>query len=149
MVNETYLLAERCGINKGKTSNIAHVAAAIKSLYRKQEIFSTVSTRETLAAAQLVTDGWTAKEAIEIFFLPMFERWGTEGERGVVAKIFMTRYYSTPLSLEEKKQILRKDFLDRDQMTFVKIRRKGRLGWETLIPEGKPISDYLITLPST
>ena len=50
-----------------------------------------------------------------------------------------------PLSLEEKKQILKKDFLDRDQTTFVKIRRNGRLGWETLIPEGKPISDYLIT----
>lgn len=50
-----------------------------------------------------------------------------------------------PLSLKEKKQILRKDFLDRDQTTFVKIRRNGRLGWETLIPEGKPISDYLIT----
>ena len=50
-----------------------------------------------------------------------------------------------PLSLEEKKQVLRKDFLDRDQTTFVKIRRSGRLGWETLIPEGKPISDYLTT----
>ena len=50
-----------------------------------------------------------------------------------------------PLSLEEKIQILKKDFLDRDQTTFVKIRRNGRLGWETLIPEGKPISDYLIT----
>lgn len=49
------------------------------------------------------------------------------------------------LSLEEKIQILKKDFLDRDQTTFVKIRRNGRLGWETLIPEGKPISDYLIT----
>lgn len=67
VANETYLLAERCGISKEKASNIAHVAA------------------------QLVADGWTAMEAIEKILLPMFERRGTEGERGVVTKIFMTR----------------------------------------------------------
>ena len=91
VANETYLLTERCGINKEKSSNISHVAATIRSLYKKQEISCTVSTRETLAAAQLVADGWTAMEAMEMIFLPMFEGWGTEGERGVVAKIFMTR----------------------------------------------------------
>ncbi len=61
-----HTFAERCGISKGKASNIAHVAA------------------------QLVADGWTAMEAMEKIFLPMFERRGTEGERGVVTKIFMT-----------------------------------------------------------
>lgn len=67
MANETYLLTERCGISKEKASNIAHVAAL------------------------LVADGWTAMEAMEKIFLPMFERRGTEGERGVVTKIFMKR----------------------------------------------------------
>ena len=38
---------------------------------------------------------------------------------------------------------LRKDFLDRDQDTFVRIRRTGRLGWETLIPAGGSYSDLL------
>ena len=38
---------------------------------------------------------------------------------------------------------LRKDFLDRDQDAFVKIRRSGRLGWETLIPAGGNYSDIL------
>ena len=42
------------------------------------------------------------------------------------------------MSLEEKMQMLKEDFLDRDQTTFVKIRRTGRLGWESSIPEGTP-----------
>ena len=38
---------------------------------------------------------------------------------------------------------LREDFLGRDQDAFVKIRRSGRLGWETLIPAGGNYSDIL------
>lgn len=38
---------------------------------------------------------------------------------------------------------LREDFLDRDQDAFVKIRRTGRLGWETLVPAGGSYSDVL------
>ena len=49
------------------------------------------------------------------------------------------------LSLEQKIQILKEDFLDRDQTTFVKIRRTGRLGWESSIPEGTPYSDYILS----
>ena len=30
-------------------------------------------------------------------------------------------------------------------MTFVKIRRTGRLGWESSIPEGTPYSDYMLS----
>ena len=42
------------------------------------------------------------------------------------------------MSLEQKIQTLKEDFLDGDQTTFVKIRRTGRLGWESSIPEGTP-----------
>ena len=42
------------------------------------------------------------------------------------------------LTSEQKIQMLTTDFLDRDQTTFVKIRRTGRLGWESSIPEGTP-----------
>ena len=49
------------------------------------------------------------------------------------------------MSLEEKLQTLKEDFLDRDQTTFVKIRRTGRLGWESSIPEGTPYSDYILS----
>ena len=48
------------------------------------------------------------------------------------------------MSLEEKMQMLKEDFLDKDQTTFVKIRKTGRLGWESSIPEGTPYSDYIL-----
>lgn len=88
---EAQLLAERCRISPEISSNIAHVAQTIRSLYRKQEISCTVSTRETLMAAQMVADGWSAIDAMEMIFLPLFEGTRTEGERGVIAKIFLTR----------------------------------------------------------
>ena len=47
------------------------------------------------------------------------------------------------MSLEQKIQMLKEDFLDRDQTTFVKIRRTGRLGWESSIPEGTAIAEWL------
>lgn len=47
------------------------------------------------------------------------------------------------MTKEEKKRVLRTDFLERDQATFVHIRRTGRLGWESMIPEGGSYSDIL------
>ena len=44
---------------------------------------------------------------------------------------------------QQKIASLREDFLDRDQDAFVKIRRTGRLGWETLVPAGGSYSDLL------
>ena len=88
---EVKVLSKRCGIRQEDAENIASVAGTVRSLYVKQEISCTISTRETLAAARLVADGWTSLEAMELTFLPLFEGTRTEGERGVVAKIFMTR----------------------------------------------------------
>ena len=88
---EVKVLSKRCGIRQEDAENIASVAGTVRSLYGKQEISCTISTRETLAAARLVADGWSSLEAMELTFLPLFEGTRTEGERGVVAKIFMTR----------------------------------------------------------
>ena len=88
---EVQVLTKRCGIMPADAENIASVAGTVRSLYGKQEISCTISTRETLAAARLVADGWSSLEAMELTFLPLFEGTRTEGERGVVAKIFMTR----------------------------------------------------------
>lgn len=88
---EVKVLSKRCGISSTDAENIANVAGTVRSLYGKQEISCTISTRETLAAARLVADGWSSLEAMELTFLPLFEGTRTEGERGMVAKIFMTR----------------------------------------------------------
>ena len=47
------------------------------------------------------------------------------------------------LTKTQKMEAISKDFLDRDQDTYVKIRRTGRLGWESLIPAGGNYSDLL------
>lgn len=43
---------------------------------------------------------------------------------------------------------LSKDWLERDGESFVKIRTKGRLGWEEFLKEGTPYSSYLLESPS-
>ena len=48
------------------------------------------------------------------------------------------------LTKEQKIESLQSDFLDRDQDAYVKIRRSGRLGWESLIPAGGNYSDMLL-----
>ena len=50
---------------------------------------------------------------------------------------------NTTMTTEQKIEIIRQDFLDRDQDNYVKIRRSGRLGWESLIPQGGNYSDLL------
>ena len=54
---EVKVLEKRCGITPADAENIANVAGTVRSLYGKQEIACTISTRETLAAARLVADG--------------------------------------------------------------------------------------------
>ena len=88
---EAKVLTKRCGIGAQDAANIVAVAETVRSLYAKQEISSSISTRETLQAGQLVSDGWTALEAMELTFLPLFEGSKTDGERSIVSKIFMTR----------------------------------------------------------
>lgn len=43
---------------------------------------------------------------------------------------------------------LSKDWLERDGESFVKIRTRGRLGWEESLKEGTPYSSYLLDSPS-
>ena len=88
---EAKVLTKRCGIGAQDAANIVAVAETVRSLYSKQEISCSISTRETLQAGQLVSDGWTALEAMELTFLPLFEGTRTDGERSIVSKIFMTR----------------------------------------------------------
>ena len=88
---EAKVLSKRCSIKPNDAANIVAVAETIRNLYGKQELSCSISTRETLMAGRLVADGWTALEAMEMTFLPLFEGNRTDGERSVVSKIFLTR----------------------------------------------------------
>lgn len=86
---EVQVLRKRCGISEDDARNIVSVAGTIRSLYSKGELSTGISTRETLAVASLVADGFTPAEALELVVLPQFEGTRTEGERSVVRKCFM------------------------------------------------------------
>lgn len=88
---EARVLTNRFKIGQSDAANIVAVAETVRSLYDKGDISCSISTRETIQAAQLVADGWSALEAMELVYLPLFEGTRSEGERSVVAKIFMTR----------------------------------------------------------
>lgn len=87
---EEKVLTKRCLIDERSAKNIVEVANNIRSQYRKQELSCSLSTRETLMAADLVSDGWTPLRAMELVFLPLFEGTKSDGERGIVAKILMS-----------------------------------------------------------
>lgn len=88
---EARVLVNRYHIDSSDAGNLVAVAFTVRSLYDKGELSCTISTRETLQAAQLVSDGWSPIEAMELTYLPLFEGSKTDGERSIVSKIFMTR----------------------------------------------------------
>ncbi len=87
--NEAKVLAKRCDIEDKDAKIIVGTAVVIRNLYTKGEVSSTISTRETLGAGRMVSDGWSTMEAMERSFLPFFEGTKLEGERGIVYKTFL------------------------------------------------------------
>lgn len=88
---EEQVLMKKCRVSASAARHIVSVANNVRSLYRKQELSCSLSTRETLMAAELVADGWTPIMAMELVFLPLFEGSRAEGERGIIAKSLMVR----------------------------------------------------------
>ena len=89
--DEAKVLVKRFGINNDDAVNIVAVAETVRNKYWKTERSCSLSTRETLMAAKLISDGWSAQKAMELTFLPLFEGTRVEGERAVVMQIILTR----------------------------------------------------------
>ena len=87
---EGNVVVKRCGIEKTEAKLLVKVANVVRSMYRKQELSSALSTREVLLAGELVSDGWTVLNAMELVYLPLFEGTRTEGERAIVANILIS-----------------------------------------------------------
>lgn len=88
---ERKVLVKRCGIPDSAAKLIVDVATNVRSMYCKQELSASLSTRETLMVGELVADGWSLRRAMELVFLPLFEGTMSEGERGIVKKSLMSR----------------------------------------------------------
>lgn len=48
------------------------------------------------------------------------------------------------MTTSQKMEVLTKDFLERDGDTFVRIRKSGRLGWESTLPQDGAYSEYML-----
>lgn len=89
-VEEKKVLMAKYNIKSDDAKNIAKTADQIRNLAKKQDISTPVSTRHTLSVAALVQDGWTALEAMEMIFLPLYEGTMSEGERSIVSKVILS-----------------------------------------------------------
>lgn len=88
---ENKVLVKRCGISISDATNIVKVANSLRNMYNKQEISSSISTRETLMVGDLVADGWDLVHAMELVLLPLFEGTRSDGERGIVCRVISSR----------------------------------------------------------
>ena len=66
----------------------------------------------------------------------------------VIRNHIMKKTETASMTGSELIRKLSKDWLERDGESFVKIRTKGRLGWEESLKEGTPYSSYLLDSPS-
>ena len=83
---EVGVLVSRTGDSASDASLIVKIANNIRSLCSKQEISVSLSIRETLMVAKLVSDGWSLAKAMEMVYLPLYEGSKSEGERSTVFK---------------------------------------------------------------
>ncbi len=81
---EVAVLMKRYGIPKADALNIVRTAGTVRSNHAKEELGTTLSTRETLRAARMVAAGYPAVAAMELTYLPLFEGTKAEGERSIV-----------------------------------------------------------------
>ena len=83
---EEAVLCTRTGINKDVAQLIVKIANNIRSLCKKQEVSVSLSIRETLMVAELVSDGWALGNAMEMIYLPLYEGSKSDGERSTIYK---------------------------------------------------------------
>ena len=94
--DEQEILMARTGVTKEQAYNIAFVANRIREMYYRQELQVPVSTRETLACAELVRDGFSELDALTYTFLPIYDKGSgpkdPTSERSAVSKIISQRF---------------------------------------------------------
>ena len=83
---EKSVLVKRAGITNDQAEIIVKIANNIRSLSNKQEVSVSLSIRETLMVASLVSDGWSIGKAMEMIYLPLYEGTKAEGERSIIYK---------------------------------------------------------------
>lgn len=74
---EKALLIERTGIDAESAEMIADFAETCRGMWKSGEVYSPVSTRMTIEAAEMVVDGFSFNRSIEAAIVPFFDDDGT------------------------------------------------------------------------
>ena len=82
---ESLLLTKRTGIDIETAKIIAKIANELRSHNKNGKISQSVSTRETIMIGELISDGWTALDAMKACILPLYD----EGDRDFVLKLIL------------------------------------------------------------
>lgn len=88
---EVNMYVKRFGISRTDALNIVNTIDGIRTIYSTGDLSRSISTREGLQAARKVHQGYSAKEAMELVFLPDYEGTLSEGERAIVYQRILTR----------------------------------------------------------
>lgn len=85
------LLDRNPGLKEDDADMIVSVARDIRDQYNSGTLSTSVSTRHTLSAAQMVVHGFSVMSALELSMLPMFDGDRTTGEKATVLSILSTK----------------------------------------------------------
>ncbi len=88
--DEIKLLVKRSGISDDEAGMLVNTANKIRHAWLEGSISHSVSTRETLAAADLIYDGWGPTDSMEAVYLPIFDGTKAEGEMNAVAQMILS-----------------------------------------------------------
>ena len=86
---EAQVLEIRTGCDEKSALKIASIANAIRDRYLDGSLSKTISTRETIACAEFVVDGFSILDAVNFSFCEKFPKYGENSEYDTVKKLIM------------------------------------------------------------
>ena len=86
---ESQILEIRTGCPEESAKKVVSIANAIRDRYMDGTLSKTISTRETLACAEFIVDGFQLLDAINFSFCEKFPKYGDNSEYDTVKKLIM------------------------------------------------------------
>ena len=86
---EIDLIINRTGIEKNIAESLMTMVSFIRSCYNKGQLSKSMSTRESIACAELIYDGFNIYDAINYIYLQKFINTGSENEQTKVKSMLL------------------------------------------------------------
>jgi len=86
---ESKILNIRTGCDEKSALKIVNIANAIRDRYLTGSLSKTISTRETIACAEFIVDGFSILDAVNFSFCEKFPKYGDNSEYDTVKKLVL------------------------------------------------------------